>query len=257
MAHPPRLARDFPWLPREWSGKPIVDIINPVAAGAPWWLAGGVNPAAVLGAYQPKGAENGIAALINVANPGTNDLVGNGGPGPTWSAGNGLIFTRTSANVGQGLRTPFLSTALGNTPAILIRYAGITDAVTGTNYLTGISSNTRQAYSAYMIARSTAAFCAAGSVTPDPTPYGASTSGVLGLRVNAGIAELWMNGALYSSAACSYNSTRANYLGIGSQYSVFSSAYVNFLTGTIPALTYMTAATEAQMAAISAAMAAL
>jgi hypothetical protein len=211
----------------------------------------------VLGAYQPKGAENATAALVNVANPGTNDLVGNGGPGPTWSAGSGLIFTRTSATAGQGLRTTFYSTALGNTPAILVRYEGIADALASTNYFTGISATARQVYTLFMIARSTASYANAGSVTPDPSPSGASSSGVLGLRINAGKVELWMNGALYSSANCTYNSARSDYLGVGCTYYTSLSNYQNFLTGNILALTYMTAASAAQMAAISAAMAAL
>jgi hypothetical protein len=55
-----------------------------------WWLAGGIDPANVVVAYQPMGADDLSDSYINLANPGTN----NAAPGvaPTWDATNGWIF---------------------------------------------------------------------------------------------------------------------------------------------------------------------
>ena len=40
-----------------------------------WWLAGGIAAANCVAAYQPKGAASYAASKVNLANPGTYDLV--------------------------------------------------------------------------------------------------------------------------------------------------------------------------------------
>jgi hypothetical protein len=257
--HPPRVAKDYPWLPTEWSGKPIVDIINPYASGPPWWLAGGMAQSGVLAAYQPKGAANATAARINVANPGSNDIALTGGNTPTWTAANGWVFDKTQS---QSYKTPFSAASLGLTFAILIRYSG-QDASTTGNYITGVQGTTLQSYSIYLIARAAAAYSVAGNGTV-ATPYGASTSGVLGLRVSVVTlyplvkkVELWMNGSKYSDAAESYSSPRNDSLGIGASFNVNNLSYVNFYTGKIQAILYTTGMTDDQMSKCSAAMAEL
>jgi hypothetical protein len=64
-------------------------------AVTPWWLAGGVSPANVVAAYQPKGAASLAASYINLANPGAFDAVPVAVPG--WSAAAGWIFTSAQA----------------------------------------------------------------------------------------------------------------------------------------------------------------
>jgi hypothetical protein len=44
------------------------------AAVVPWYLAGGVDPANCVGAYQAKGAASLAASKVNLVNPGTYDL---------------------------------------------------------------------------------------------------------------------------------------------------------------------------------------
>ena len=55
-----------------------------------WWRAGGVPGGAVLGAYQAVGAYDSADALVNLNDPGTNDLTI--GAAPAWDAGEGWIF---------------------------------------------------------------------------------------------------------------------------------------------------------------------
>lgn len=46
----------------------------PAAAGGGWWLSGGVSAGDCYGAWAAKGAASYAASLINLNNPGTNDL---------------------------------------------------------------------------------------------------------------------------------------------------------------------------------------
>lgn len=60
------------------------------AAAGGWWLSGGIAAANCIAAYQPKGAANYAASLVNLANPGTyNAYAGNA---PDWDASHGWIF---------------------------------------------------------------------------------------------------------------------------------------------------------------------
>ncbi len=71
-----------------------IQVITPRAA-AKWWLAGGINPANCLAAYQPKGAASYAASKVNLANPGTYNLTESGGT-PGWDAAVGWIFNGTN-----------------------------------------------------------------------------------------------------------------------------------------------------------------
>lgn len=59
-----------------------------------WYLAGGLASAKVDGAYQAIGAASQAAALVNLNNPGVNDLTEP--VAPSWSAGVGWTFNGTS-----------------------------------------------------------------------------------------------------------------------------------------------------------------
>jgi len=54
-----------------------------------WYLAGGIAASAVVGAYKATGATSKAASLVNIANPGTNDLTEFGDGSLTWDSING------------------------------------------------------------------------------------------------------------------------------------------------------------------------
>lgn len=70
-------------------------------AAAPFYLAGGIDKANVLAAYQPKGAASLAASYINLANPGTGDATVT--TPPTFDASRGWIFNGTSQFIKTGI----------------------------------------------------------------------------------------------------------------------------------------------------------
>lgn len=67
-----------------------------VASGTWWDLNGTI--ASCVAAYQPKGAADYAASLVNLANAGTNDLTGTNAP--TWDATSGWQFDGTDDSLG-------------------------------------------------------------------------------------------------------------------------------------------------------------
>ena len=67
-----------------------------------WWLAGGINPANCIAAYQPKGASSYLRSKENLVNPGTYDAEGTA---PSWTAANGWDFvsSATSTHLWTGI----------------------------------------------------------------------------------------------------------------------------------------------------------
>lgn len=59
----------------------------------PWYLAGGVDAANCVAAYQAKGAASYAASKVNLANPGMYDLEGQ--TPPSWDASNGWTIPGT------------------------------------------------------------------------------------------------------------------------------------------------------------------
>jgi len=55
-----------------------------------WWLAGGIDAANCIAAYQPKGAADYATSKVNLANSGTYDAYE--GTAPDWDAVNGWDF---------------------------------------------------------------------------------------------------------------------------------------------------------------------
>lgn len=83
-----------------------------VSAGAGgWWLAGGIEAAKCWFAYQGKSASDKASSLVNLANPGTNNLTEIGTVG--WSTAGWSGFN--SSNYFQVSNTPDLSGANANT----------------------------------------------------------------------------------------------------------------------------------------------
>ena len=106
-----------------------------------WYLAGGApTPLAV---YQPIGAADYAASLINLANPGTNNAYA--GAAPSWAAGTGWSFLAASS---QYLKTGITVTNTTDR-AVLIRFANRatngylfgTITVTGSQYAVTVQGN--------------------------------------------------------------------------------------------------------------------
>lgn len=72
------------------------------AAVAPWYLSGGVDPSGCVAAYQAKGASSYAESKVNLANPGTYDLI-DGLAYPTWDSVNGWAADGTSQYLDTGL----------------------------------------------------------------------------------------------------------------------------------------------------------
>lgn len=72
-----------------------------------WWLAGGVDPADCVAAYQPKGAADLAASYVNLANPGTyNASVPTGKDAPSFAAGIGWTHDGATQVLTTGLILP-------------------------------------------------------------------------------------------------------------------------------------------------------
>jgi len=94
---------------------------RPAAAGGGWWD----NDGAIAGctaAYRAIGAANIAASQVNLANPGTYDLVKYGANPPLWSAGNGWYsFATNGVWTPNGLYIP-----ASETNTVIIRWAPLT-----------------------------------------------------------------------------------------------------------------------------------
>lgn len=73
--------------PTNTAGPSATPTITPTP-DAQWWLAGGVDPADVWGAYRARGAASYSASLVNLNDPVTRTLAVTGDP--TWTAARGL-----------------------------------------------------------------------------------------------------------------------------------------------------------------------
>lgn len=65
--------------------------LNGVNRKPPWWLAGGISPADMVGAWQGVGAASKADSYVNLANPGVYDMT-EGLESPIWSAHWGWKF---------------------------------------------------------------------------------------------------------------------------------------------------------------------
>lgn len=63
----------------------------------PWYLAGGIGLANVLGAWDFKNAPSYAASKISLANPSAANLLVDGTAYPTWARGTGLTFVEGSS----------------------------------------------------------------------------------------------------------------------------------------------------------------
>lgn len=87
-------------------------------AAGPWYLAGGVDAANCVAAYQAIGAASFAASKINLANPGTYDVTDGTKP-PTWSAARGWIYSDADITTALLSAVPF-----ANTYTIIVQFVG-------------------------------------------------------------------------------------------------------------------------------------
>ena len=85
------------------------------AAAIPWWLSGGISAGDVQGAWRAIGVANYAVSLINLNNPGTDNLIE--GVAPTWDTTTG--WTGNALNM--YLIAPDLDQATGT---LLVRFSG-------------------------------------------------------------------------------------------------------------------------------------
>jgi len=74
---------------------------------ADWWLSGGVSGADCVFAYQPKGAADYAASLVNLHNPGVqNARARRASVAPTWDVANGWKFNGSNQYLYAGTLAP-------------------------------------------------------------------------------------------------------------------------------------------------------
>lgn len=208
------------------------------AVAVPWYLAGGVSAANCLAAYQPKGAADYAASLM--------DLTGNSnsateGTTPDWDITNGWSFDASNS---EYLIVPLSASGIGW--SLIARYK---DFVTGAaGYILG-SVNLARHFATGFRYNGNSYFGAGNLVYVNIS--GASTGGVLCVAGEYG----YYNGVEKTSSLTGATDNSAN-IFIGCLNSGGSPA--NFATCKIQALAiYNTTLTADQVAAISTAMAAL
>jgi hypothetical protein len=92
------------------------------AAANLWYLAGGIDIANCIAAYQPKGAASLAASYDNLTGNATYDANPEA-HAPTWNSTDGWIFLVTSS---QYLKTGYTpGQGAGNHPSIIVRYSGV------------------------------------------------------------------------------------------------------------------------------------
>lgn len=85
----------FPYLTGEVGNIGISKVKKRSIGGAPWWLAGGIDPSSVAAVWQPKGAASLAASYLRLAGSqgyANIDPAIVGGVAPTWNAANGWSF---------------------------------------------------------------------------------------------------------------------------------------------------------------------
>ena len=216
-------------------GAPGLSVRGALATGGNWWEASG---ATAVVAYQAKGAGSYAASLVNLANPGTHDLIE--GNAPDWDAATGWRFIPANGD--------YLTSCNHNlAPYFVVRYAGAAAAdrdVVGCRLqpnLVGIRPN----FASY-------SWAANGSISVYDNVYRwnpATTTGVVAMQDK----KVWVNGTLKLTFANSMVPV-SKAMRIGGTNGDYR---VTVFDGYILAYAGYTTITEDQMLAVSAAMAAL
>lgn len=219
-------------------------VIRPVSGG--WWLSGGIAAANCVAAYQPKGAADYAASLVNLANSGTYDAA-NGTAYPTWDGTSGWKFASASS---QYLTTGVVP--LGNqTWSAVVRFSN-----NSTNYGSLFGCRDVPAncsfYIAPLYAFNKRAYGYGGYNTP-LIIAGNKASGVIGIAGNTG----FVDGSTEAGTITATGSAGMPTIIIGgNKYS--NGEYKDFSTAYIQAIAFYNAIiTTDQITALTTAMAAL
>jgi hypothetical protein len=87
----------------------------------PWYLAGGVDPANCVAAYQAKGAADYATSKVNLANPGTHDLI-DGTSAPAFDTATGWTFDGATTYLVSDLGSNNIGEGNGS---FIARYSGL------------------------------------------------------------------------------------------------------------------------------------
>jgi hypothetical protein len=206
--------------------------------GSAWWLAGGIDPAVVVAAYQPKGAASLAASYVNLANPGTNDAAP--GVAPTFDAATGWTFNGT-----QNLVTGILATG---TTTIVARFSDASN----NGYLLGVSETVARLGVSPRRGTGTVVRYLYSSVSSFVDISPGMSAGVLGLAGPNRYRDGASDGAFSAETFTSISQMR-----IGAATDASAAAFAFFSGNIIAVAIASSTLTAGQVAALSAAMAAL
>lgn len=214
-------------------------VIRPASGG--WWLSGGIAAANCIAAYQAKGAADYAASKVNLANPGTYNLVEIGGA-VNWSASVGWSGFST---LSRCLDTK-IANIINQSSSAVIR---VTDVSNNSTVMFGGYDNAADGiYFAYFTSTGWQFFLNQGPVTQN-----VATSTGTGVLAIAG-PDYFLDGIDKGNFSQTAN-TLARSPYIGAQHYTTPVQYTN---GSIQAVSvYNSTITPAQVAAVSNAMAAL
>ena len=214
------------------------------AAASSWWLAGGIDPANCVVAYQPKGAASYAASKVNLANAGTYDAV-DGTSYPDWDATNGWIFD--GANAEYLYPNGFYPDKTNYDWSMIVRFSNASAAV-GTNVLLGIND----AYDFFYIYAKTGGNHGFGHGNKFFLPSPNKTSGVLCM---AGL-ECYANGVHEGTIATPTVYNQQLLMGIGA--TMRANSPLEYYYGYMQAVAiYNATLTSTQVGLLTTAMAAL
>ena len=220
-------------------GNPGLSVTGPRggAGAVPWWLAGGVDPADCVGAYQAKGAASYTASKVNLANPGTYDLT---------TANNPTLDSTTGWYLQS---SKYLDTGIVPTPtySFVGKFTGIVP-VTWKN-LCGLYSTTTGRY--HIAWNGSSYYISVGG--NDVVSTSSATSGVFAI-VNR---YLYVDGVKKTATQASINKTIDLSISVGAM-NVNNTWYdTNMVSYCERFALYKSIITEGQLADITAAIAAL
>lgn len=146
-------------------------IVTPlVSATEGWWLAGGIDPADCVAAYQAKGAASYAASKVNLTNPGTYDLSEGNGAVP-WNPVNGWQFVSANGQYfstgivpSSDLSTSVIVYATDNVGVVFSGWLGCRDDVDTEFILSPVYVGFKRGYKRGTAARSGSASNASGSL---------------------------------------------------------------------------------------------
>lgn len=207
----------------------------------PWYLAGGVDAANCVAAYQAIGAADYAASKVNLVAAGTHDAA-DGTAAPTWDAADGWTFNGLT----QYLATDIVPVINPNTWSVLVRYSAYS-AGTWRN-LFGVNSPAPGATSFGIVMYTGGAYYYNGNYQTTASP---AASGVIGF----GGSKCYFNGSDLGKTILSGGTITKGIL-IGAVADGDTGAAGSFLPVKIQAMAiYNATITVAQALAITTAMA--